>query len=120
MEITTELKQTLKKLKLGGILPTLPERGSYAKSRRLSYGEFLELVLNDEIERRELGRTARRMKSAYLDQEQTFERFDWEAPITVDREKVKNLFGLGFAERRENVIMLGPPGVGNYAKSYVM
>jgi len=112
MEITTELKQTLKKLKLGGILATLPERGSYAKTQKLSHGEFLELVLNDEIERREQGRTARRMKSAYLDQEQTFERFDWEAPITVDREKVKDLFGLGFADRRENVIICGPVGVG--------
>ena len=55
MEITTELKQTLKKLKLGGILPTLPERGSYAKAQKLSYGDFLELVLNDEIERRRPG-----------------------------------------------------------------
>ena len=112
MEITTELKQTLKKLKLGGILATLPERWSYAKAQKLSHGEFLELVLNDEIERREQGRTARRMKSACLDQEQTFERFDWEAPITVDRGKVKDLFGLGFTDRHENVIICGPVGVG--------
>lgn len=112
MEITTELKQTLKRLKLGGILSTLPERGSYAKAQKLSYGEFLELVLNDEIERREQGRTMRRMKSALLDQEQTFERFDWEASITVDREKVKDLFGLGFTDRHENVIICGPVGVG--------
>ncbi len=57
MEITTELKQTLKKLRLGGIFATLPERGSYAKAQKLSHGEFLELVLNDEIERGEQGRT---------------------------------------------------------------
>jgi DNA replication protein DnaC len=112
MEIGTELKQTLKRLKLGGILLTLPERGAYAKAQKLSYGEFLELVLNDEIERRQQGRIARRMKSAFLDQEQTFERFDWEAPITVDRDKVKDLFTLGFAERHENVIICGPVGVG--------
>ena len=112
MEIGTELKQTLKRLKLGGILLTLPERGTYAKAQKLSYGEFLELVLNDEIERREQGRTVRKMKNALLDQEQTFERFDWEAPITVDRDKVKDLFSLGFAERHENVIICGPVGVG--------
>ncbi len=112
MEITTELKQTLKKLKLGGLLLTLPERGSYARTQKLSYGEFLELVLNDEIERRQQGRIVRKMKTALLDQEQTFERFDWDVPITVDREKVKDLFGLGFVERRENVIICGPVGVG--------
>jgi len=112
MEIGTELKQTLKKLRLSGILLTLPERGAYAKAQKLSHGEFLELVLNDEIERRQQGRIERRMKSALLDQEQTFERFDWEAPITVDRDKVKDLFNLGFAERHENVIICGPVGVG--------
>lgn len=112
MEITMELKQTLKRLKLGGILSTLPERGSYAKAQKLSYGEFLELVLNDEIERREQGRTMRRMKSALLDQEQIFERFDWEASITVDRDKVRDLFGPGFIDRHENVIICGPVGVG--------
>lgn len=112
MEITTELKQTLKRLRLSGILMTLPERGAYAKAQKLSYAEFLELVLNDEIERRAQGRIVRRMKSALLDQEQTFERFDWDVPITVDREKVKDLFTLGFAERHENVIICGPVGVG--------
>jgi DNA replication protein DnaC len=112
MEITTELKQTLKKLRLSGILMTLPERGSYAKAQKLSYGEFLELILNDEIERRQQGRIVRKMKSALLDQDQTLEQFDWEVPITVDRNKVKDLFGLGFADRHENVIICGPVGVG--------
>lgn len=112
MEITTELKQTLKRLRLSGILMTLPERGVYAKTQKLSHAEFLELVLNDEIERRAQGRIVRRMKSALLNQEQTFERFDWDVPITVDREKVKDLFNLGFAERHENVIICGPVGVG--------
>jgi DNA replication protein DnaC len=112
MEITTELKQTCKKLRLSGILATLPERGSYARTQKLSHSEFLELVLNDEIERRQQGRVVRKMKTALLDQEQTFERFDWEAHITVDREKVKDLFGLGFIDRHENVIICGPVGVG--------
>jgi DNA replication protein DnaC len=112
MEITTELKQTLKRLRLSGILATLPERGAYARAQKLPYGEFLELVLNDEIERREQGTIVRKMKSAYLDQEQTLERFDWEASITIDREKVRELFGLGFTDRHENVIICGPVGVG--------
>ena len=106
------MKQTLKRLRLSGILATLPERGSYAKAQKLPYGEFLELVLNDEIERRAQGTIVRKMRSALLDHEQTFERFDWEAPITVDRQKLKELFSLGFADRHENVIICGPVGVG--------
>lgn len=112
MEITTELKQTLKKLRLSGLLATLSERGAYARGQKLSYGEFLELVLNDEIDRRLQGRIARRMRSSLIDQEQTLERFDWDAPITVDRDRVRDLFGLGFIDRHENVIICGPVGVG--------
>ena len=45
MEIRTELKQVLRRLRLSGILFTLPERVSYARGQKLSYEEFLELVL---------------------------------------------------------------------------
>jgi hypothetical protein len=55
MEIKTELKQMLKRLRLSGILFTLMERVSYARGQKLSYEDFLELVLSDEIERRDQG-----------------------------------------------------------------
>ena len=77
-------------------------------------------MLNDEIERRQQGRIDQEDEERPFDQDQTFERFDWEAPITVDQDKVKDLFSLGFAERRENVIICGPVGVGNYAKQSLM
>ena len=53
-----------------------------------------------------------RLQRAGFEEEQTFEGFDWEAPVTFDRERVKDLFGLGFLERHEDVIFLGPTGVG--------
>ncbi|MBF0556553.1 MAG: ATP-binding protein, partial [Nitrospirae bacterium] len=40
------------------------------------------------------------------------ERFDWDAKITVDREKIKDLSSLNFTDRHENVIFCGPVGVG--------
>jgi DNA replication protein DnaC len=112
MGITNELKQTLKRLRLSGMLATLPDRVAYAKGTKLSYSEFLELVLNDEIQRREDGNIERRLRSATVDLDQTFERFDWDATITVDREKLKELFSLEFIGRKENVLLCGPVGVG--------
>jgi len=112
MGITNELKQTLKRLRLSGMLATLPDRVAYAKGTKLSYAEFLELVLNDEIQRREDGNVERRLRSATVDLDQTFERFDWDATITVDREKLKELFSLEFIGRKENVLICGPVGVG--------
>jgi hypothetical protein len=77
MEIRTELKQVLKRLGLSGILFTLMERVSYARGQKLSYEEFLELVLSDEIERRDQGTIQRRIRQGSLDPDQTIERFEW-------------------------------------------
>lgn len=112
MGITNELKQTLKCLRLSGLLSTLPERVAYAKGTRLSYTEFLELLLGDEIQRRQDTTVERRLKSAAVDIDQTFERFDWDAAITVDREKLRDLLSLEFIGRRENILICGPVGVG--------
>ena len=112
MGITNELKQTLKRLRLSGLLATLPDRVAYAKGTKLSYTEFLELILNDEIQRRETTNVSTRLRTAMVDLDQTFERFDWEAAITVDRERLKDLLSLEFIGRKENVLICGPVGVG--------
>jgi DNA replication protein DnaC len=112
LETTNELKQTLKRLRLSGLLATLPDRVAYAKGTKLSYAEFLELLLNDEIQRRETTNIATRLRSASVDLDQTFERFDWDAAITVDRDRLRDLFGLEFIDCKENVLICGPVGVG--------
>ena len=53
MSIQPELKTVLKRLKLSGMLPTLPDRLAYARKEKLDYLQFLELVLSDEVERRD-------------------------------------------------------------------
>jgi DNA replication protein DnaC len=112
MGITNELKQTLKRLRLSGLLAILPDRVAYAKGTKLAYTDFLELILNDEIQRRENTNVATRLKNAMVDLDQTFERFDWDAAITFDREMLKDLFGMEFINRKENVLICGPVGVG--------
>lgn len=93
-------------------MPTLPDRASYAKKAKLSELDFLELALQDEIDRREHKSLATRLSHAGFEEEHTFEDFDWDAPVTFDRDRVRDLFGLGFIERHEDVIFLGPVGVG--------
>lgn len=112
MEASPSLKQTLKRLKLSGLLATLPERVAYARKTKLPELDFLELVLHDEVERRDQKNLGLRLGQAGFEEEHTFERFDWDAPITFDRDRVKDLLSLGFLERREDVIFLGPVGVG--------
>ena len=51
--ISPDLKQVLRRLKLGKMLDTLPERLTLAKQQHLSHAAFLELVLADEATRRD-------------------------------------------------------------------
>lgn len=112
MDIQPSLKTVLKRLRLSGILATLPDRVAYARKAKLPEGDFLELILQDEIDRRDHKSLSLRLARAGFDEEQTLESFDWDAPITFDRDRVRDLFGLGFIDRAEDVILLGPVGVG--------
>ncbi len=112
MESTVELRQYLKKLRLSPMLATLPERVAYAKGNKLTHLEFLELLLADEVERRGHGALARRLQQANVNHDQILERFDWDAKITLDRDRLNSLIGLEWIECRENVILTGPVGVG--------
>ena len=112
MPIEPELKTVLKRLKLSGMLATLPDRLAYARKEKLDFTQFLELVLSDEVERRDHKRVEIRLQDAGFDEECTLERFDWSAPIRIDKGRLMDLFGLHFIERHENVTFSGPVGVG--------
>ena len=112
MQIQPELKSVLKRLRLSGILATLPDRWAYARQEKLDYPQFLELILSDEVERRDHKHLENRLQDAGFDEECTLERFDWSAKIRIDKARLTELFGLHFIERHENVIFCGPVGVG--------
>jgi DNA replication protein DnaC len=107
-----DLMRILKRLKLSGILPTLGDRAIFALDQKLHPLAFLELCLHDEVERRNAKNLQQRVERAHLSELATLERFDWSARITIDRERVTDLFGLNFLPRHEDVIFQGPTGVG--------
>jgi DNA replication protein DnaC len=112
MQIPPELKATLKRLKLSGMLATLPDRVAMAHKEKLDYLALLELVLSDEVERRHQVSIQNRLTKAGFEEECTLERFDPTANVKYDKPRLSALFGLHFIERRENVILSGPVGVG--------
>jgi DNA replication protein DnaC len=112
MQIEAELKKVLKRLRLSGILATLPDRLAYCRKEKLDYTQFLELILSDEVERRDHKNIANRLRDAGFEEECTLERFDWSSKIRIDKARLTELFGLHFIERKENVVFCGPVGVG--------
>ena len=112
MTRTTELAPLLKSLKLGAMLDTLPERIALARRDQLDYASFLEIILADEISRREHRRIETRLHRAGFEETCRLEDFDWTASITLDRRLLDAACSLEFLHKREHVLLVGPAGVG--------
>jgi DNA replication protein len=110
--VTPELIKLLRQVKLGRCLDTLPERLALATTNSLGHGEFLELVLADEVARRETSSASLRARNAGLDPAMTLDRWDNTANITYDRNVWNELCSLRFVEAGHNALILGPVGVG--------
>jgi DNA replication protein DnaC len=110
--ITPELKTLLRSLKLGRCTDTLPERLALAKNQGLGHAEFLELVLADEVTRRETTSAALRARSAGLDPDMCFEKWDPATKVTYDRAVFDELCSLRFVDAGHNALIMGPVGVG--------
>lgn len=83
-----------------------------AAQKKRSYVEFLEQVLRTEAQLRSERSRQMLVKLATFPVVKTLEQFDFEVAAGVPKARMQELSGLGFIERRENVILLGPSGVG--------
>jgi len=107
-----ELQNKLKVLKLGGMLQTLELRRGQAEDQRLGHVEFLALLLEDEIDRRQSKMLTQRLHRARFEEQKTLEEFDFSYNPQIPAEQLRNLATCGFVERRESVLLCGPVGVG--------
>ena len=82
MEITPDLVRRLKRLRLGGLLPTLPDRAAHARQAKLSPLDFLELLLQDEIDRRNSQGLALRLAAAGFEELVSYEQLVWDTPVS--------------------------------------
>lgn len=110
--ISNELKTVLRAVKLGRCLDTLPERLALAKARTMGHAEFLELVLSDEVTRRETSSAALRARAAGLEADMTLENWDATTKVNYDHQVFDELCSLRFIDAGHNALILGPVGVG--------
>ena len=102
----------LKRLRLGGMVYTLPQRSQEAIDRSLPPVEFLALLVDDEIERREQAKLGRWIGEAGIDESKTIARFDFSVAPRLSRTLVNELGSCRFVEKGENVLLVGPTGTG--------
>jgi len=117
MNIEHHIAQQLKTLRLGGLLETLDLRLKQALEEEFEHLACLQLILQDEIERREAKKLAQRLSRASFEQEKTLEGFDFSFNPKIKRSLIKNLATCIFIERKEHVLIYGPAGVGTLEMS---
>jgi DNA replication protein DnaC len=110
--VDAELKSLLRRVKLGRLLDTLPERLALARSEQLPHADFLSLLLSDEVERRDRSSAELRARAAKLDPSMRLEIFDSDSGASFDRELWHELCSLRLLDDARGALILGPVGVG--------
>ena len=103
-----DLKATLRSLKLGKLTATLPERLTLARQDNMPHADFLQLVLSDEVTRREAGSIALRARNAGLDPAMRTETWDPAAAIRYDQRLWNELVSLRFLDGPHGALIPGP------------
>ena len=107
------LRAMLADLKMPGALEAVDGVLAPVDSGAVTASEAIELlVLNAQIALRNNRRLQAAMRSSRLPAVKTLAQFDFTFQPSIKREQIESLHELGFLDRAENVILLGPPGVG--------
>ena len=107
-----ELMHLMSKLKMEHLPGNLDALCEQAAKRDLDYRSFLTEALATEWAGRHQKGLEGRLKQARLPWVKTIEQFDFSFQPSIDRKVIRELAAGAFVERAENVILLGPPGVG--------
>ena len=110
--VSPDLRTTLKALKLGQMLDTPPDRLTLARQQKMTHADFLELVLADEVTRREAKSASLRARAAGLDASMRLDTWDQTAAVRYDQQMWNKLASLRFLDGPHGALILGPVGVG--------
>lgn len=112
MTPSPELVPLLKQLRLSGILQSLEARNRQAIEAKLAYTEFLALVVQDELARRDQRQFAQRLRRAQVLNDKTLERFDFSHNPAVNQAQIADLATCRFLTEHAPVLLVGPTGTG--------
>ncbi len=107
-----ELERSLRRIRLSGVIENLDRRNREAIAEKLSYIEFLELLVQDEQDRRRDHLIQRRIKQARFPWLKTLDDFDWSFNPKINQKQFRDLATSEFARKGHGVLLIGPPGTG--------
>ncbi len=107
-----QLENKMRMIKLSGMVETLDMRLSQAQKEGLAFTQFLEILLEDEVQHRANRKLASRIIRAHFEEDKSLEGFDFNFNPKLPTQYIRELATCQFIERKESVILCGPVGVG--------
>ena len=107
-----ELTPMLKQLRLSNMAETLAQRNREAIEKQLSYPEFLALLVQDEVARRDQKKYDSRLRRAGFRANKTIESFDMNFNPGINIQQINELTSCNFIDERVAVLIAGPCGTG--------
>ena len=107
-----ELEQLLRSLRLRKIAEILDEEAKRADKAKLPYQELLDRLLRAQWQANQEAALAWRIDRARLPEQWTLESFPFKRQPGVNQRQIRTFAELEFVPRAENIVFIGPPGVG--------
>lgn len=112
MLIHDRLQETFRQLGWVRIPEILHHHAEEASKHNISYLEFLDKLLQEEMIAKQERYIQTRTRLAHLPFRKTLDQFDFHFQPSIDERRIRDLATLRFVEHQENLVFLGPPGVG--------
>lgn len=106
------LDTKLRRLRLASMAGSFEAQNAESIKHKHSYLEFLQSLVDGELESRDNKGLQKRIKAAHFPTAKTLEEFSFDFQPKLDVKLVKTLASCDFVERNENVILVGQPGTG--------
>lgn len=107
-----QLQYQLKSIRLSGMANTLPIRLQEARANDLPHLDFLALLVQDELTKRQDRLLNKRLKAARFPELKSLEDFNFDFNPSINKQQVRELASCRFVHQAESLLLLGPPGVG--------
>ena len=106
------VQQKLRAYRISGMAQALPGRLIQARASDGDYLEFLDALLDDEMDKRSNTLVERRFKLSRMPARQTIDEFDFGFNPTIPKRRILELASTRFVAQASNILLIGPPGVG--------
>lgn len=106
------LIKRLKTLKLAGVVKSLESRNRYALDNKISYIEFLQMIIEDEYVNRKANSFNKRFSKSKLNTQKTLDNFSFSYQPELDKKLISELSACRFINEKKNIVLMGKPGTG--------